>query len=76
MNGLLTRKQTQQGEKFHKGNDVEKTRQQEMKRKTRGLCFHEVLQVNSCPFDKCMFSHTISEDDRNDIRECMVRMMY
>ena len=37
------------------------------KRKSRGLCCHEIIDKNSCPFSpKCMFSHDITEADRDN----------
>ena len=65
LNNLLTQRQNKSGEirmQVPKENDAD----QEARRKRRGLCCHEVLKKDSCPFLNCMFTHMISDDDRND----------
>ena len=61
INDLLTRKQEKITAKKHRS-----TEELEAKKKSRGPCFHEILKQNSCPFTKCMFSHDVTDDIRND----------
>ena len=61
INDLLTRKQEKITAKKRRS-----TEELEAKKKSRGACFHEVLKQNSCPFIKCMFSHDVTDDIRND----------
>ena len=34
------------------------------KRSERDFCFYEFFQVGSCPFPRCMFNHTIPEEEK------------
>ena len=65
LNILLTKKQNEEGSN-RKAKSSTPPPQRESKRKVRGACCHEILEKGSCPFPKCMFTHAISEEERND----------
>ena len=71
LNTLLTRKNNEEVAKngAKNANEVKveaPNPKRQAKRNNRGLCWHEVLESESCPFANCMFSHEVSADDRQN----------